>query len=69
MPTKCSDIIGHFNDDFDMLLRPVSRWKLTIGSAAVNKDRHQPKHPLKVHVWAGISRSGATGICIFEGRV
>ena len=27
----------------------------------------KPKHPLKVHVWAGISRRGATGICIFEG--
>jgi len=25
------------------------------------------KHPTKVHVWAGISRKGRTGICIFEG--
>lgn len=25
------------------------------------------KHPVKVHVWAGISREGRTGICIFEG--
>ena len=25
------------------------------------------KHPIKVHVWAGISVKGATGICIFEG--
>ncbi len=31
------------------------------------KPKPKPKHPLKVHVWAGISRSGATGICIFEG--
>ena len=28
---------------------------------------HRPKHPIKVHVWAGISVQGATGICIFEG--
>ena len=27
----------------------------------------RPKHPLKVHVWAGISLRGATGICIFDG--
>ena len=27
----------------------------------------RPKHPTKVHVWAGISRKGATQICIFEG--
>ena len=28
---------------------------------------HRPKHPPKVHVWAGISLRGRTGICIFEG--
>lgn len=27
----------------------------------------KPKHPLKVHVWAGISSKGATDIVIFEG--
>ena len=27
----------------------------------------KPKHPLKLHVWAGISRRGATSVCIFEG--
>lgn len=26
-----------------------------------------PKHPVKVHVWAGISMEGATKICIFTG--
>ena len=31
------------------------------------RPKPKPKHPLKVHVWAGISRKGATGICIFEG--
>jgi len=25
------------------------------------------KHPVKVHVWAGISMRGRTGICVFEG--
>ena len=27
----------------------------------------RPKHPLKLHVWAGISLRGATRVCIFEG--
>jgi len=27
----------------------------------------RPKHPPKVHVWAGISWNGATKACIFEG--
>lgn len=25
------------------------------------------KHPVKVHVWAGISRQGRTEICVFDG--
>ena len=28
----------------------------------------KPKHPVKVHVWAGISHRGRTNLCIFEGR-
>ena len=28
---------------------------------------YRAKHPVKVHVWAGISKRGRTGICIFEG--
>ena len=27
----------------------------------------RPKHPTEVHIWAGISKKGRTGICIFEG--
>lgn len=29
----------------------------------------RPKHPTKVHVWAGISLRGPTDICIFEGTM
>ena len=28
---------------------------------------YRAKYPVKVHVWAGISKRGPTGICIFEG--
>ena len=35
------------------------------GQPAVLKPR--PKHPTKVHVWAGISKKGRTPIIIFEG--
>ena len=28
-----------------------------------------PKHPTKVHIWAGISRLGTTPIVIFEGTI
>ena len=27
----------------------------------------RPKHPVKVHVWAGISLRGRTGVCVFDG--
>ena len=29
----------------------------------------RPKHPTKLHVWAGISARGRTGVCIFEGKM
>ena len=25
------------------------------------------KHPVKVHIWGGITKEGQTGICVFEG--
>ena len=31
------------------------------------KRKPKPKYPLKLHVWAGISRHGGAKICIFEG--
>ena len=34
---------------------------------SLNKCLPKPKHPLKLHVWAGISRRGPTKITIFEG--
>ena len=36
-----------------------------VGTPPVLKGK--PKHPLKVHVWAGISLRGATGIGTFDG--
>ena len=35
------------------------------GEKARTKPR--PKHPVKVHVWGGINRRGATAVCLFEG--
>ena len=31
------------------------------------KPKPKAKHPVKVHVWAGISKRGATKVCIFDG--
>ena len=31
------------------------------------RSKPRPKHPIKVHVWGGISWQGATKVCIFEG--
>ena len=33
------------------------------------KLKPKPKHPIKVHVWGGISRKGATSIVIFTGTL
>jgi hypothetical protein len=58
-----------------MLCSPTNaafRRKLIAGSAAGReasppKNKPRPKHPVKVHVWAGISMRGRTGIFIFSG--
>ena len=34
---------------------------------APRKLKPRPKHPVKVHVWGGISKRGATSIAIFTG--
>ena len=31
------------------------------------RPKPRPKHPVKVYVWAGISKKGATEVCTFEG--
>lgn len=33
------------------------------------RPKPRPKHPVKVHVWAGISKKGPTQVCIFEGTM
>ena len=33
----------------------------------IRKFKPKPKHPIKVHVWVGISKHGATPIVIFKG--
>ena len=33
------------------------------------RPKPRPKHPVKVHVWGGISKKGATEVCIFEGTM
>ena len=33
----------------------------------IDERKPKPKHPVKVHIWGGISRHGATKICIFDG--
>ena len=43
----------------------VITYKCIITITSSNHHRH--KHAQKVHVWAGISKRGRTGICVFEG--
>ena len=52
---KCSISLVHYRCTCYRKFDEPSKWK------------PKPKHPLKVHVWAGISRHGATDICIFDG--
>ena len=42
-------------------------WKFVVLWSEDIISLSRAKHPVKVHVWAGISMGGRTGICIFEG--
>ena len=42
-------------------------WRFCYKEGKKPKYKACPKHPVKVHVWAGISCKGATGVCVFDG--
>lgn len=62
---------AHINDDFENVIWTdettvqIETHKRYCYCKEGQKPR--PKHPTKVHVWAGISKKGATKVCIFEG--
>ena len=59
-----SDVI--FTDESSIQLESHRRKSFRKRSAP-RKLKYRHKHPLKVHVWAGISKRGATSIVIFTG--
>ena len=52
---ECSISLQAYRRTCFRMVNEPTKWKL------------KPKHPIKVHVWGGISRSGATKICMFDG--
>ena len=70
----CTDILVHKEEFNDVIFtdestvrceRFLSKQFRRIGEPSVPKPK--PKHPLSVHVWAGISKKGTTDIAIFTG--
>lgn len=55
-----------FSDECSVSLQQY-RWTCYRKVDEPTKRKPKPKHPVKVHVWGGISRHGATKICIFDG--
>ena len=55
-----------FSDECSISLQSYCRTCFRMADEPT-KRKPKPKHPLKVHVWGGISRHGATKICIFDG--
>ena len=45
------------------------RWRCCYKKGQKPWYKPKPKHPVKVHVWAGISHRGCTYLCIFEGKM
>uniref|UniRef100_A0A1I7X8Z6 DDE_3 domain-containing protein n=1 Tax=Heterorhabditis bacteriophora TaxID=37862 RepID=A0A1I7X8Z6_HETBA len=57
-----------FTDESSVQLNSNSRICFVQEKDAVGRRRSVAKYPLKVHVWAGISRRGATRIAIWDGK-
>ena len=55
-----------FSDECSISLQSYRRTCFRMADKPT-KRKPKPKHPLKVHVWGGISCHGATKICIFDG--
>ena len=55
-----------FTDESMIQLKPAHR-KSYHQKNAPRKYRAKPKHPVKVFVWGGISKRGATNVVIFSG--
>ncbi|CAB4007133.1 Transposable element Tcb2 transposase [Paramuricea clavata] len=55
-----------FSDETTVEIQQYTRYCFR-KNGSLPKRKGRPKHPLKVHVWAGISYRGATKVCIFTG--
>ncbi|VDI65445.1 Hypothetical predicted protein [Mytilus galloprovincialis] len=58
--------LGKFTDEITCPPKKKKTMK-TLTRADVQPSLPKPKHPIKVHVWAGISKRGTTPILIFDG--
>ena len=61
---QCSDVI--WTDESTVMIDPYSL-KCYQQEGEQRKLKARPKHPVKVHMWGGISPRGATPIIIFSG--
>ena len=61
---RFGDVI--FTDESTIILE-VHRRKSFRKKGQPRKLKYKHKHPLKIHVWAGISMQGATRIVMFDG--
>ena len=60
-----------FVDECTIELRKETfkKWRKNLPFQTVNSSVGKPPHNPKIHVWAGISRSGPTQIIIFKGNL
>jgi transposase len=57
-----------FTDECTVQLERYKRKSFHLKGEKALVLKSRAKHPVKVHVWAGISHFGATRICIFDGK-
>lgn len=75
-PKRLQWVRDNLNDSFENVIwtDETSEWlerhsRKSYRKIGEVKRKPKPKHPLKVHVWAGISKRGKTKVCIFKGAI
>ena len=63
MKHKFLDVI--WTDECRVQIQSHSLWK----KGQPKRFKPHPKHPLKIHIWTGISCRGATSVVIFTGTL
>ncbi len=67
----CNNVLAEEEKFENVIWTDEYSWKHIVNAVTVKRviQKGKPKHPIKVHLWGGISNRGATPLVIFTGKL